>query len=425
MKILQLHNYYQQAGGEDAVVAAERAALEAAGHEVIPFYTTNEEIPAGVRGTVASRLRAIAQLLKVSAQTVWNAQVYRAVRAIIRRERPDVVHCHNLFPRLSPAVYWACAAERVPVVQTLHNYRLLCLNANLFRLTGKTEHGGSTGSVCEKCMGRFFKWPGIVYGCYRGSHTGSAVVALALWIHRLLGTWTKKVDRYVALTEFQRRKLIAGGVPEDLLIVKPNGVILPGDQDPSPADECPPPLPYALFVGRLSAEKGVDQLIHAWARCMDAWSDRAPPRLIIVGDGPQRDALERLAGAVGTYGSVRLVGAKDRAHVYSYMRHASFLIMPSRWYETFGLVVIEAGLLGVPALVASPSAAAELISDGETGLAYPRDDLDGLVQKMLWAFDHPANIQEMGQRAARAFRQQFSVEQDAARLLVVYEQVIP
>ena len=160
MRIIQVHNYYQEAGGEDSVVAAERNMLEAAGHELIPYYKNND----GIVGTW--------QLIVSSLKTIWNYKAYSEFCQLLKNHRPDVVHCHNTFPLISPAIYWACKKEGVPVVQTLHNYRLLCLNSQFLRYSKDNET-----EVCEKCHKRAFKIPGIKYRCYRGS-----TLARQLWL---------------------------------------------------------------------------------------------------------------------------------------------------------------------------------------------------------------------------------------------------
>ena len=190
MKILVVHNYYKQPGGEDQCVAAEVALLKAHGHEVIPYSVRNDSIDTLGRLTVASR-------------TIWSRSAYREVRQLIRTHRPQIAHFNNTFPLISPAAYYAARAEGVRVVQTLHNFRLLCPNALFFR----------NGRVCEDCLGRSFPWPGIAHKCYRGSRMASAAAAAMVAVHRVLGTWREAVDVYVALTEFSRQKFIAGGLP--------------------------------------------------------------------------------------------------------------------------------------------------------------------------------------------------------------------
>jgi hypothetical protein len=182
MKILLIHNFYQQAGGEDVVFRAEKELLLQKGNEIIEYTDHNERIKKS-------------HPLTVLRDTLWSPHSYRKIKELLVHFQPEVVHCHNTFPLISPSVYDACAAQGIPVVQTLHNYRLFCLNALLFR----------QGKVCEDCLGKAFAYPGVVHGCYRESRAQSAVVAMMLCAHRLVKTWQKKVSRYIALTEFTGR----------------------------------------------------------------------------------------------------------------------------------------------------------------------------------------------------------------------------
>src|SRR5438132_7136589 len=201
MKILIVHNFYKQSGGEDQCVAAEVALLQAHGHEVIPYNVHYDAIDTLGRLEVASR-------------TIWSRAAYHEIRELIRAHRPQIAHFHNTFPLISPAAYYAARAEGVGVVQTLHNFRLLCPNALFFR----------NGRVCEQCLGRSIPWPGIVHKCYRGSRVASAAAATMAAVHRMLSTWREAVDVYIALTQFSRQKFIAGGLPPQKLVVKPNFV---------------------------------------------------------------------------------------------------------------------------------------------------------------------------------------------------------
>lgn len=416
MKIVWVHNYYQQAGGEDEVVAAEQAQLQRAGHVLIPYYKDNQAIPpAGEQGR-----KTWLRLCAVSLRTIWNHRVYREIRALLKKERPDVVHCHNIFPLISPAIYWACAAEQVPVVQTVHNYRLLCLNAFLYRFDPSMP---LDARVCELCVRRGFKWPGIRYACYRNHRAGSSVVAAMLWIHRVLGTWTRKVDAYLALTEFQKQKLIEGGVPPEKIQVKPNTVPAMTGTDDERATVHIPSTSYALFAGRLSPEKGGDLLLQAWAQTVARAEGTERPRLVVVGDGPERTRWEAKARREGVEQSVSFVGRKSKSDVAALMRHAAFLVMPSQWYETFGLVVLEAAREGVPAMVPSPGAAAELVDDGVSGWVLPMADAKRWSDQILWAFRNPAAVRSIGEAAQSRCLPQSDSARNVERLCAVYDSV--
>ncbi|HEU0299321.1 MAG TPA: glycosyltransferase, partial [Longimicrobium sp.] len=335
--VVLVHERYREAGGEDRVFADEEALLRAHGHRVATFTADNREIE-GMSPVALSRA------------TVWNGDAYRRLRARIRAEGAGVVHVHNTFPLLSPAVYHAARDEGAAVVQTLHNYRLICPNALLFH----------AGAPCERCVGRAVAWPGVVRGCYRESRLATAASAGMAAIHRARGTWTRDVDAYIALSEFARRKFIAGGLPQEKLFVRPNYLA----DDPGVGGHRGG---FALFVGRLSAEKGVGTLMRAWAEL----DGRLP--LKVVGSGP----LEALVTA-GIPG-VEWLGPRPRGEVLRLMRDAALLVFPSECYENFPLALVEAFATGLPVLAAGRGAAGELVRAHAAGLTFPRGEADTLA----------------------------------------------
>ena len=253
--MLVVHERYRVRGGEDGVFETECSLLEEAGHKVVRYEKDNRDIP-DRGGRIGLALR-----------TIWNQRTYREIRSIIRAEKPDVVHCHNTFPLISPSVYWAAAREGVPVVQTLHNYRLACLNGYLFR----------EGHVCEDCLGRT-PWRGVCRRCYRGSRAQSFVAAAMLLVHRLLGTYRRKVTRYIALTDFAKTKFVEAGLPAGKLVVKPNAFAPPAQTRPASDSFSIQHSAFSIvYLGRLSPEKGVDILLRAWAMlCNDSGGNSRP-----------------------------------------------------------------------------------------------------------------------------------------------------
>jgi len=383
MRILKLHTHYQQPGGEDASFGAEVALLRDKGHTVVPLTFHNkqlEDVP----------------LLWRAAVTLWNREAYTRVREAIRLHRPDILHVHNTFPLASPAVIHAAKAEGVPVVMTLHNYRLLCVNAFLFR----------QGQVCEACLGRL-PWRGALYGCYRESRAASAVVAGMITLHRALGTWNL-VDRFIALTEFARQKFIEAGFPPEKISVKPNFV----HPDPGPGEGRGG---YALFVGRLSPEKGLGTLLMAWERL----GGKAP--LKIVGDGPLapevQEAQKRIPG-------VEWLGRKAPEEVYALMGEAAFLVFPSEWYETFGRVAIEAFAKGAPVLAAHIGAVGEVTEDGRTGLHFRPGDPEDLAAKVEWLLAHPNELARMRKEARAEYEAKYTAEENYRQLMAIYQTVL-
>jgi glycosyltransferase involved in cell wall biosynthesis len=382
VKILILHNFYQQKGGEDEIFDTEASLLASHGHEVIRHTVHNDAV------------KEMGQL-QVAAATVWNTQSYRELRELARREKPDVAHFHNTFPLISPAGYHAMKDEGVPVIQTLHNYRLLCPSAIFFR----------DGRVCEDCLHKSIPWPGVVHKCYRGSLPASATVATMLTTHNALGTWHKKVDLFIAYSQFARQKFIEAGYPQSKLVFKTNCL------HPSPAvgqgrgD-------YGLFVGRLTVEKGVRTLLEAWEKLAGA----VP--LKIIGDGPLADEVVRRSSKNA---GVEFLGRRPLSEVYDLMGDARFLVMPSQWYETFGRVIIEAFAKGTPVIASKIGAVGELVAHQHTGLHFAAGNAHDLAAQVLWLKGHPEDQQRMRLTVRQEFENKYTADANYQTLISIYQ----
>ena len=388
MKIAIAHNTYQQPGGEDIVFEQERDLLMRYGHHVEIYIKSNHDI----------RDSSIANRLTLVKKTIWRGDTREEFAELIRRHRPDVVHVHNTFMRISPSIYSACQEANVPVVQTLHNYRLFCSAATLFR----------DGRVCEECVDHGL-WRGVGHGCYRNSRGATATVALMLATHRTIGTWSRNVDCYVALTEFARQKSVASGLPAAKVCVKPNFIA----EDPGVRTE---EGRYALFVGRLSPEKGLKTVFSAWKRAQN----RIP--LEIIGDGPMRASLEAEVGS--QFGSVCFQGRLPREQTLTAIKGARFLLFPSEWYEGFPMTIAEAFACGVPVICSRLGAMAEIVDDHRTGLHFTAGDDQDLAQKVDWAWNHPAEMAEMGRAARREYETRYTSQRNYSLLMDIYEQAI-
>jgi glycosyltransferase involved in cell wall biosynthesis len=378
MEILIVHNTYQQRGGEDSVVEAEVALLRAHGHEVASYTRSNDDIAAMPKASVAL-------------QTLWSSQTSHELPAFIQSFQPDVIHVHNTFSLISPSLYWAASQARVPVVQTLHNFRLLCPQAMFLR----------DGKVCEDCLGHL-PWRGAVRGCYRGSKVQSAVLAGMVTLHWALGTWQNKVTRYIALNEFCRNKFIQGGLPADRVVVKPNFV-----------DFCAPAAGARagfLFVGRLSSEKGVDVLANA-TRVLGVVQVR------VAGTGPE-------AGLIAGVPGMQTLGALGGDAVRAEMTQAMALVLPSIWYENFPRTLVEAFGCGLPVIASRIGALAELVQDGITGLLFEPDNAQDLADKMRWAHQHPDEMATMGRNARRQYEAEYTAEHNYQHLMAIYADAI-
>jgi glycosyltransferase involved in cell wall biosynthesis len=380
--ILLVHNRYLSSGGEDAAFSAEVDLLRSRGHSVVEYVEDNRRIDE--IGPAATAVR-----------TVWSSGTRVRLRDLIRRERPEVAHFHNTFPLISPSAYWACRETGTPVVQTLHNYRLLCAAGTFFR----------SGRPCEDCMGTRLLWPGVLHGCYRRSRLETAGVTVMLGAHRMLGTWRNKVDLFIALSELSRGKFIEGGIAEDRIMVKPHFV----HPDPGPGRA---EGDFALFVGRLSAEKGIRVLLDAWRRL-----PQCP--LEICGDGPMRGVVDSFARSRPP-GTIRVRGAASRQDVFDLMKRARFLVVPSTCYETFSLVIAEAFASGLPVLSTDIGAAAEIVDHGRTGLLFKSGDPGSLAAAARRLWDQPSQAREMGAEARAEFLAKYTAESNYAHLMDLY-----
>jgi len=389
MKILLIHNTYQQPGGEDVVFEQERRLLQQHGHEIVTYQRSNHEIEQ------LSMFERIALVTRIIAADDSKQQVWK----ILEMFQPDLVHAHNTFMMISPSVYEACGEAHVPVLQTLQNYRLLCPAALLFR----------DGHVCEECSEHGLT-RSVWHGCYRDSRPTTAAVALMLKTHRERRTWTDAVTGYVVATEFARQKFIHGGLPAEKILVKPNFV----DPDPGERSQAGD---YALFVGRLSPEKGVSTLLAAWSRL----GPSIP--LVIAGDGPLRPRLEAEV-AKNNLRQVSFRGRLNPSETRAAMKQARFLVLPSLWYEGFPMVMAESLACGTPVLGSRLGAIEEIITDGRTGLHFTTGDPTDLGEKVEWAWNHPSELTAMGREARRDYESRYTSEMNYSLLMAIYQQVI-
>jgi glycosyltransferase involved in cell wall biosynthesis len=374
--VLSVHNFYQRPGGEDQVYLAEAALLERKGHAVLRYEEDNSRISVHNASTTAIN-------------AFWNNRSVRSLSNLVRSQKPDIAHFHNTFPLITPSAYYGIQRLGIPVVQTLHNYRLLCPGATFHR----------SGAVCEECTGSRLFLPALIHGCYRGSRPATAAVAAMLTIHRGVGTWRRMVDIYIALSEFARCKFIEGGLPADRIVVKPNFVA----PDPGAGEGSGD---YSLFVGRVSAEKGIKVLAEAWRALPDI-------PLVVVGDGPMSD-IQWPPG-------VTFLGQQPRQRVLELMRSARALIFPSVWYECAPMTILEAFSCALPVIASHLGSAAELVKDYRTGLVFRPGDAADLAAKVRWAFNHSERLQEMRCAARREFEEKYTAERNYKMLIEIYE----
>lgn len=384
LTILLIHNFYQHPGGEDSVFETEGGVLEAHGHRVLRYTLHNDAVEGIGRAALAAR-------------TVWSRESYAAVEALVRDEGVDVAHVHNTMPLASPSVYVAARRAGAAVVQTLHNYRMVCPGAFLMR----------DGALCHDCVGRAVALPAVQHGCYRGSRAASAVLAGTMALHRAAGTYRHFVDRYIALSQFARDLFVEGGLPADRISVKPNALT----EDPPLGPGGGP----VLFAGRLSDEKGIGVFLEAWA------TDPTLPPLDIAGDGPLASQVEAAAAADPR---IRWLGWQDGASMQRLVQHASLLIAPSTWYEGWPLVVVEAMASGTPVVATNHGAFREVVVDGVTGRLVPNKDAAALAAAVLDLTASPAALHAMREVTYQTYRARYASDANYDQLRAIYAEAM-
>ncbi|CAL9667589.1 glycosyltransferase [Streptomyces sp. enrichment culture] len=392
MHVLVVHNRYNSAqpSGENNVVDQEVALLRGAGHRVGVFERRSDDI-AG---------RSLPGKAAVPLLVPWNPAVRRELAARLRAERPDVVHVHNVFPLLSPAVLAACADAGVPAVATLHNYTQVCPPGTLQR----------EGRSCTECVGAATPLPAVRHGCYRDSRLATVPLAVSLSVNRR--RWWSGVERFFCISAAQRDVLVAAGMPAERLAVKHNFVPDP-DARRSGAGE------HVLYLGRLAEAKGVRLLMAAWDEVAAGGGVGAP--LVIAGTGPLEG--EVTAWAAGR-DDVRYVGLYDAEQCRRAVARAVAVVAPSTWLEAFGLVVVEAMAAGVPTVAAGHGAFVELVEDGATGLLHRPGDIASLAACLRRITAEPDRNRRMGLAARRRYEQGFSPAVGLERLVKGYRAAI-
>lgn len=389
--MLLVHNFYGSASpsGENQVFESEKALLLSRGHEVEAFTRHSDEIRSrGAWGTLEGAL-----------STPWNPWMAKALVREVDRFQPDVVHAHNTFPLISPAIFHAIGGRAARVL-TLHNYRLFCAAGIPMR----------DGKVCVQCLDKRSSLPAIRYGCYRGRRVATVPLAFSVGLHRTMGTWTDHVDAFIALTEFQRELMSSAGLPANKVHVKANFYLGSPSVTSWKGREG-----YAVFVGRLSAEKGVDSLVDAWGK----WGNTAP-ELRVVGDGDLRSGLERRAGGV----PVRFLGQLSGADAQREIAGASLLVLPSVCFEGSPMVLNEAFAFGTPAAVSDIGPLPAIVRHGINGVVFQPGDSESLLREVRTAWQTPQLLERLGEGARAEFQAKYTQDANYETLMEIYERAL-
>lgn len=362
--------------------------LASNGHQVQVFERHSDDI----------RRQRTLGLLRGAVATPWSVVSARGMRRTVAQFRPHVVHAHNTFPLISPSVF--PAAKGAARVLTLHNYRLFCSAGIPMR----------SGKVCTDCLDQHSVWPALRHGCYRNSRIATLPLAAGIALHRARGTWSRDVEAFIALSEFQRERLVAAGLPAERVYVKPN--FFPGSPVVAPLTQR---VRRVVFVGRLSEEKGAGDLVDAWT----AWGADAP-ELIVVGDGPLLAALQTRCARLR---NVRLLGQVDSAQAQGLIAESLLLVLPSRCYEGFPMVLRESFAFGTPSLVSDLGPLPSMVASG-AGLTFQAGNTADLLLQLKRAWSDEALLQRMSVAARVAFERLYTEEANYLTLMAIYRQAM-
>lgn len=391
LRVLQIHNeYYKGVGGEDTVVALELEMLRKYGHNVEQLIVSTSKL----------QNAGPFEILRAGLSTPWSTSGYELVKQAVSRFRPHLIHAHNTFPLLSPSIYWAAQAMGTPVVQTLHNYRLVCASGLISR----------NDLPCEKCIDHL-PLPALRFRCYKDSFLATAPLVAMQLTHKMLGTLQTKVDAYISLTSFAKRKMIQAGLPAARIHVKPNFIPAPS-LGPRPTTS----TRQILFIGKIIRYKGLDLLLEAWSRI-----HQSGRQLVIIGEGPARAELQTQFPASDR---IAWLGWRDRDETMSILHRSEFLVIPSRVVEGLPMVLVEAFSLGTPSIVPDHGAFPDLVDNGNDGFLFRPRDVDSLTEALAKALslDH-STWARMSARCVAKYDETYTEETNYRRLLEIYHAV--
>jgi glycosyltransferase involved in cell wall biosynthesis len=390
MKILICHNYYKHRGGECQTVIREKRLLESRGHKVVLFTKDNKDIDH----------YNLIQKIVLSTGVVFSFDTYKKITKILKVEKPDIVHIHNVFPLISPSVYYAHKNLKVPFIQTVHNYRFLCPNGlfldNNCKLCQRCENGAFVNAVLHKC--------------YRNSYLQSLGMALTLYIHRNLKTFLNRIDFFISPSNFLKQKLVEGGIPTEKIVVKPHFI------------ECEKMKPsyeydnYAVYMGRLSPERGLFNLLEAWKKISGV-------TLRVIGDGIIRRGLEEYV-VREKIPNVEFLGFVDGDSRFEILGKAMFSVLPCRCYENMPYAALESFACGVPIIASRIGGLGELVADGVTGFLFEVGNIEDLIQKVFQLINNKQLLLEMRYNTRRHAEEHFSEDTAYRSIMDIYNKTL-
>lgn len=385
MKILYIHNQYLYKGGEDTVFKAETDLVKQYGHEVKTLIFDNKN------------LNTLREKVLIGLMTIFNFSSAKVLHKMILEFQPDIIHVHNFFPIASPSIFFVAKKYGIPIIMTLHNYRLICPSATLYR----------KNTICEICIKKTFTYPAVIHGCYRKSKIQTLLLTSMSFFHTVFHTWHRNVTHYIALTDFEKNKYLQSSLKlhSSQITIKPNFV---EDHDSLMQKEN-----YFLYVGRLSEEKGIDILIETFKN--------SPYELRIIGNGP---LVEQVWTTANIFTNIHYIGFQNKKFILESLKRAKALIFPSSCYETFGMSVIEAFSTGTPVICSDHGAPAELIQHMKNGLYFQSGNSIDLKQKVDWINTHPEQHYQLCFNARQEYEAKYTPKKNYTMLMKIYEEAI-
>lgn len=385
-KVLIAHNHYQISGGEDTVVNSEMEMLKDNGHEVILYTRHNDEI---------KKLNKVLRVLLFFSY-IFSITTFLEVRKIIKENSINIVHVHNTFPLISPSVYYAAFSLGIPVVQTIHNFRLLCPGATFTR----------NNSICEDCVNKGLR-QALRHKCYRDSFSQTLAAVLILWIHRFLGTY-KRITAYITLTNFNKNKLLKLTEDDKRIFVKPNFVKQQIEKINTENYK-----DYFIYIGRIDKLKGINLLINSWTKIRN-------DKLYIIGDGPEKDNIMKLIHA-RKLSNIKLFGFMDRKQALEIVGKAKAIIVPSQWYEGFPMTIVEAYSMGVPVIGGDIGNLSYVIKDNVNGLIFKYNDSEELINAVKKLETKKEFIINLRKGAFKTYKDNYTEDKNYNLLYGIYD----
>ncbi len=387
MKILLLHEYFSYLGGEDIYHDSLKRLFKSYGHKVIEFTKNNKDIGKNIFSRIL-----------VSQKTYWNKEVYSKLTEIILSEKPEIAHFNNIFPLITPIAYRVCAKLKIPVVQTFHDYRYICPSGQLFR----------NGKSCSLCLGKKLCFYSMLYGCYHNSRLASVVFATSLFFHKIIRSFGY-IDKFIFPSNFSRKYFLKYSdiLPEKTVVVPYFTQIEKDRKNHSVKKD------YFLFVGRLSEEKGIKELLNVF-------SSLPYMKLMVIGDGPLKKQVHKYK----VYKNIIFKNFLPQEKIFNYMKNSIATIIPSLFYETGPIVMIESFASGTPVIVPNFGSFIEAVNDGKTGLFYRQYDFADLKAKIFYAYENRSSMRKMGIAARSEYETKYTPRLHYQALIKVYKSVI-